>query len=948
MSGHIAGTAARRVLPLLTAWMIAVLVACGGTERDTSSLVAREDGSPDQEIPLRSFTPESASPPSSETLAHQQKGAELNRQELEQSARTGVLPKVYRGKVLSGYGELVTATRVAVFRFYNTRTGAHFYTSSEAERDRVMATLPFLAYEGPAFYASGTDNPGLSPVHRFYNSQTGVHFYTISEAEREYVATHLTQFLYEGIAYYASAVPGSGFEPLYRFFLRAKGTHFYTASSAERDRIIATLPQYTYEGIGYYSLGQNWLPDAPVAFLPEPPAAKPLPQGVKLAPLGSSRMLVSQAATLNQLRSMLSDGARPAQRFRSMVDAQVSGSNFYGFEPWNAALMARIVTDAAASNRYCDYAVDQTEAFVQSEVQSLRNYGAGTSADRPEVASDSYLYVSEHVGGLAMVYDWCRSRMSNAQRQRWRDYANQAVWNVWNHNNANWGGRAATWSGWSVDNPINNYYSSFLEATMLLGLATYGENPWANHWLTHFRTTKLENQAFPMYRSALVGGGSQEGTGYGVAMKRLWRIYDWWERSTGERIADAAPNVHQSIPHMMHSIVPTLDRVAPTGDHARDSTGALFDYHRDYLLTLMRLYPGSEMSGIAKTLLANSSMPEIAEGRHFMYYTDYLNNTDSIPARPLGDLNTEYWGSGTGQFSMRSDWTREASYANFICGPYTESHAHRDQGSFVLYKGAWLAYDSNIDGLSGLEQAEDMHNLVRFESAGQPVSQSVVASPCRMEAMDASSVFAYGFANVTPVYRQPSAVNRQERTFLFIKPSTWVVLDRAVTTSSAVKHIWTLNLPDMPVINGSQLSLTSRGHRLDVKRLLPSGATTATQRWIDADVAGDNHYRHNYGYDPETTSDDSPATRVDVTAPSGTESQFLHVIGADGAVVNASLDNVPGQVGTTITLGDGRVATVRLNVGGPGGTLTIRNAGGTLINDIRLPVAANPLPLLRP
>ena len=84
---------------------------------------------------------------------------------------------------------------------------------------------------------------------------------------------------------------------------------------------------------------------------------------------------------------------------------------------------------------------------------------------------------------------------------------------------------------------------------------------------------------------------------------------------------------------MMHSIVPTLDQLTPTGDHARDSTAALFDYHRDYLQVLMGLYPNNALSGVAKSLLAQSSVPEMQNS--FMFYSDYLYDHVGILARPL-------------------------------------------------------------------------------------------------------------------------------------------------------------------------------------------------------------------------------------------------------------------------------------------------------------------------
>ncbi len=150
------------------------------------------------------------------------------------------------------------ATSLApAYRFYNSSTLGHFYTTSTAERDNLIVTVPVMKYEGPSFFTSPTSVTGLSPVHRFYNTQNGVHFFTISESERAFVAANFPNFKYEGIAYYASTTPATGLMPLYRFYYKSKGFHFYTSNLAERDNIIATLPSYTYEGVSYYVWSGN-------------------------------------------------------------------------------------------------------------------------------------------------------------------------------------------------------------------------------------------------------------------------------------------------------------------------------------------------------------------------------------------------------------------------------------------------------------------------------------------------------------------------------------------------------------------------------------------------------------------------------------------------------------------------------------------------------------------
>jgi len=626
------------------------------------------------------------------------------------------------------------------------------------------------------------------------------------------------------------------------------------------------------------------------------------------------KVLLNHAATKLCLQQLLAGGAASATRFKAMVDRQMSNNNVYGFQAWYAALLYQVTGELS----YATYAVAQIDAFVSSE-EALIN-----QRQRPTVAYDSYLEVGDKIGDVMLVYDWCYSHLTPTQRSRWLAYANQAVWNVWHPDDATWGGVDHPWSGWSVDNPFNNYYYSFLRATMLLGLAAHGEDAQAQSWIDTFRTTKLENQLFPAFTANLTGGGSREGTGYGTAMKNLFSLYDWWERSTGERVADRTPHTLAAIPHLLHNIVPTLDRLSPVGDHARDSTAALFDYHREYLLELMTLFPGERLAGAAKTLLAQSAVPQMENG--FMLVADYLYNPPVMTDQPLEQLATTYWGSGTGQLLMRSSWTTNATFANLICGPYSESHAHRDQGSFVLYKGVWLAYDANIASHSGIEQNEEMHNLIRIEQNGQTIRQVEGAPQCNLLALADNYHFTYALAQVTPIYNGHAAITKVERAFLFLKPDTVVIFDHVATTGSGIKRVWTLNTPGTPTINGDQIRYTDAGHQLDVYRLAPTGLTATV---LPGTVSGEN----------------VPGKRIEVAHNAGNQSLFLHVLTTALSVVSATRNDATNQIGVQITLNDGRTALVRFSNTSPGGTLHLRFANGDVQYDAALPntVTAPPL-----
>lgn len=146
-----------------------------------------------------------------------------------------------------------TTVRTTIYRFFNTQTGAHFYTLSVPERDLVITKLRGYNYEGAAFVAFGAAASGTNPVYRFFNTRTGAHLYTISEQERAQVQATMPWYQYEGVAWYANTSQTGGLTPMFRFYQTKADTHFYTTSASERDSVQQNLPLYKYEGIAYFS-----------------------------------------------------------------------------------------------------------------------------------------------------------------------------------------------------------------------------------------------------------------------------------------------------------------------------------------------------------------------------------------------------------------------------------------------------------------------------------------------------------------------------------------------------------------------------------------------------------------------------------------------------------------------------------------------------------------------
>ncbi len=643
---------------------------------------------------------------------------------------------------------------------------------------------------------------------------------------------------------------------------------------------------------------------------PSPLIAQTLPA----IPTTHPRILLV-GSELARLQADNSANTPAAVRFRNMVNSAVGGANIYGYSAWYSALMG-VVTGAP---QYCTHAVSKADAYVASEEALI------ASNERPVLSYDSYLEVGDYVGDIMLVYDWCHGNLSDSQKTRWRALASQALFNVWNPDQATWNGTLFPWSGWSINNPVNNYHFSFLRATMLYGLATKHEAANADQWLTHFRFTKFANQLVTTYNSDLVGGGSREGTGYGTAMKGLFGLYWLWEKTTGERIADATPHSAATMAYMLHILAPTRDRIAPIGDHARDETAAFYDYHREMLLALSSIYSGTGVAQRVRNTLPLTSRPQM--GDQFNWVWDYF-----YPGSGAGTgvgLSTSYAPSGTGHFSMRSAWDAQATWLMFLNGPLTESHAHADGLSLLLYKNGWLVNDANMQAHSGINQIQGAHGLVRQTLAGVDLRMyENPASKAVTRRFTAKDEYTYVAADQGTLYNHPSTGNpgvRSEREIVFIKPNTVVVFDRVHYSAGTTAKIFQLPTQALPVINGRVLTVGNGTSTLKVHALSPATSTLS----ITAMNSVDTDFGSGY--------------RIDSSETNNVLTRFLNVLAID----NTAASVVAGANDSTaiVTLDDGRRITLAFDPANIGGSIEIRDAQDQVVLSEALPAGVNAPPL---
>lgn len=510
-------------------------------------------------------------------------------------------------------------------------------------------------------------------------------------------------------------------------------------------------------------------------------------------------------------------------RFRRWVDTAAAGQPGYAFAARDAALLYRLDPEP----KYCELAVNMVEAHVAAAEAAI------AAGDAPEVAGDSYLHVGAYITDLAATFDTCSERIAPAQRERWSAYAEQTIWNVWNPLRAHWGIRPRPWTGWSVDNPGNNYYYSFVEATLYWALASGSEK-----WMRLLGEDKMP--ALQAYYAKLPGGGSREGTGYGTAHMRLFPLYRLWHAATGDDIANANPHARDSIAYWVHATVPTRDRFAPIGDQSRNSVPELYDYHRRLMLEARSLTDDPQAQALADAWLGGISVQRMQHG--FNTAHDLLPGGSS-PLRTKDDPTSAqprfHHASGAGHLFARTGWDKDAMWMAVVAGPYTESHAHQDQGGFTLFGGDWLAVTANIWSRSGIVQSGLVHNVLRFEREsgmgrrcrgddelghGRYVVPQCEPSASRMQATPIEGGLRVD-ADLTGAYAGNPAVREWTRRFDF--SNRRLRIEDRYAVAPGTDAVFQLQLPEAPRIQGNG----ARAGKLQIQVLEPADARLHMVEW---------------------------------------------------------------------------------------------------------------------
>ncbi len=500
-----------------------------------------------------------------------------------------------------------------------------------------------------------------------------------------------------------------------------------------------------------------------------------------------------------------------------------------------------------------------------------------------------------------------------------------------------------------------------------IAYATAGENPRAQEFHDYALKYLYEKRMAPILSTFGAGGGHTEAGWY--ARVSLWALVEALEMARRvenyDGFAKAPRFFYDRLAYDLFQPYPGLwqygsERFPVEGDGSY-LYGGHSEFTRHVRMILSQYFRGSELSHYASNYITRSKNGSNSPSQ----LINFLYREDVQPPLPMDTAPLAHIATGIGEVYARSDWGDDATWFHFNAGPLWTGHQHLDIGNFEIYKGESLATESgeyvnfssnhainylmrtvahNCILVYDLNEKFPMKSTFRdgghitpANDGGQtktwewPV-QDLATWQAQRADFERGQITAYqntpGFlfvaADCTKAYN-PAKLKSWVRQIVFLRPGTFVILDRVVSTNPAFEKTWLLHSSGEPKINGQSVSIAGAEGKgtLSVQTLLPQKATLRT-------VKGYTYHGQTFDEEKSGQSDAAPQWRLEVLPSTpATEDVFLHVLSTDGKPQAAKLiqqvstrrsPRVGAQIGAAQVLFDGPL----------GGTVTIAGKTSTL------------------
>lgn len=404
------------------------------------------------------------------------------------------------------------------------------------------------------------------------------------------------------------------------------------------------------------------------------------------------------------------------------------------------------------------------------------------------------------------------------------------------------------------------FHNSTLSKTfcyLRIAYATWGDNPQAKDFRDHAINRLYEGLLLPVIVEFGRGGGYTECGWYtrgslwhlvqGLELARRFEGYDGFAKAPAFYYSRLALELHQPYP----GIGPEYreERFATEGDGSN-----IYGGHREYpRLTrnlLAQYFRGSELARYTAGRNRRASNPESA-------MMDFLAQEPPQEKLAMDTAPLAHLASGIGRLYARGDWSDSATWLRFECGDHFTQHQHYEAGNFEIFRYAPLATESGeySDWKSPhaanwlirtiahncilIHQPDEVFNHNRRPSDGVIANDggqgnnAIVAGTleqwkkqqAKMERGDIVAYqntpeFMYVAGDCTKAYA-PSKAAQVVRQLVFLRPHTFVIIDRVTSTKAEYGKTWLLHCTNEPKLGQRTAEIASGQGRLFVQTLLP-------------------------------------------------------------------------------------------------------------------------------
>ncbi len=392
-------------------------------------------------------------------------------------------------------------------------------------------------------------------------------------------------------------------------------------------------------------------------------------------------------------------------------------------------------------------------------------------------------------------------------------------------------------------------------------LAFYGDTdllPADRAWIESATTGKLNQYiSYLQWLTPFLQDGSGGATAY-------WGYYAYGEVSrmllTVETIAVTAnPGIYTQFPWLRNIVAFTAFTNLPNDRYIHTGNGGYGTHYNIVpIITLARRYGDAVAGWLADRFRTHSSMNQNAYKEWGLLYDPDLPSQSPQQA----GYGLDWFSAKAGLATMRSDWTDNAVVATIMNPPVARlQKLNQNAGSFTIYyrgpqavqSGAYDVGNGSPHFVQYYRRTISANTLTvydpsevfcdsRYHPAELPCNESLTwndgGQPYRRQSTipadfnapdrqmgatinEATAAYSYTRADLTPAYRRyadasySSFVEKASevvREFVYLRPKTFVVLDRVTAVNPSFTKRWLLHSEAEPTVSGSQLSSPVPGH----------------------------------------------------------------------------------------------------------------------------------------